>query len=367
MPWVGSVTDQRRGFVSLLEQGVPLAEACRRFGISRPTGHKWKSRFQEQGGEGLIDQSRRPASSPARTGPHMETLVCEVRHDHPVWGGRKIRAFLLRQGRLRVPAASTITQILRRNGLLGPLEPARPAEFLRFEAPAPNHRWQIDFKGHFGLTDGNRCHPLGILDDHSRYNLCLKACLDQKTVTVKAHLEETFRLYGLPHSILADNGPPWGNTQPGFRWTPLSVWLLDLGIGVTHSRPRHPQTVGKQERFHLTLDLEVLTIQPRWETLLRVQGAFDEWQPIYNTQRPHQGIGLQVPSDRYQPSPRSFPTTLPPLDYPSGWTKRTVDAAARITINHQRIKVGKPFIGRTVALSPDTGTIYYRTTPIRNV
>lgn len=367
MPWVGSVTAQREGFVALLGEGVTMVEACRRYGISRPTGYKWKGRFLEQGRESLSDLSRRPAVSPTRTSPEMESLVCEVRRRHPVWGGRKIRAFLLRQGHLGVPAASTITQILRRHGQLGPLEENRPVEFQRFEAPAPNLRWQIDFKGHFALTDGSRCHPLGILDDHSRYNLCLQACPDERTVTVKAHLEETFRSYGLPLSILADNGPPWGNTQPGFRWTPLTVWLLDLDIGVVHSRPRHPQTVGKQERFHLTLDLEVLTTQPAWETLTRVQGAFDQWQPIYNTQRPHQGIGLQVPADRYQPSPRPFPHTLPPLDYPPGWTVRTVDAAARITINHQRFKVGKPFIGRTVAISPDTGLIYYRTTPIRHV
>jgi len=366
VPWVGSVVDQRLAFVSLVASGVPVAEAARRFSISRPTAYKWLGRYHAEGEAGLVDRSRRPLRSPQRVTETLEDLVCELRDKHPTWGGRKLRAALLRQGYQQVPAASTITRILIRRGRIETTTESQPRVWQRFEAANPNDMWQIDFKGHFPLEDGTRCHPLGVLDDHSRYNLCLKACKAETTSLVRQHLTATFRTYGLPTQLLTDNGPPWGSTNPRYRWSTLKVWLLDLGIKVIHSRPRHPQTLGKEERFHGTLIIDVVNQQPL-PTMAATQEAFDRYRVIYNQQRPHQGIDYQVPADRYQPSPRPFPATIEPPTYPDGYQRRIVDATARITYQGKRHKVGRAFKGKTIAIDPDTLIIYYRHQPIKHV
>lgn len=365
MPWAGSMMNQRLGFVLLVGSGVSISEACRRFGVSRPTGYKWLARFVEEGPEGLVDRSRSPLRSPNRTNSELEELVVRTRKRFPAWGGRKIRAFLLRQGH-QPPAASTITQILVRHGLIAEKPPTQ-RQFVSFQAEAPNLMWQIDFKGHFALGDGQRCHPLGLLDDHSRFNLNLTACSNEQTDTVKTQLTAAFTTYGLPEVILADNGAPWGSSNPQFRWTPLKVWLADVGVRVVHSRPRHPQTLGKEERFHLTLIKELLTPDRTWTSLDDIQDAFDEWRTIYNQQRPHQSLDDQVPADLYQPSQRAFPTTITPPQYPDGWTIHKVDITARIYIKGNRYKIGKPFIGRTIAIDPQTNIAHYRANPIRVV
>jgi len=366
MPWMGSVADQREQFVLAVKAGLSMSEACRRYRISRPTGHKWLNRFESEGLEGLADRSRRPDRSPGRTTAEIEQLVCDTRRRFPAWGGRKLRAFLIRQGHQRVPAASTITAILIRHGLLTPSVRQPPAD-KRFCAEAPNHLWQMDFKGHFPLEDGSRCHPLGILDDHSRYNLSLTACAAENTITVRTVLEATFSRYGRPHIILTDNGPPWGSSNPYYRWTPLKVWLADHDIGVIHSRPAHPQTVGKEERFHLTLTRELLQLNPPYPNLTVIQSAFDQWRPTYNHLRPHESLQNQTPADRYHPSDRTWPHPIDPPQYPPGWHIRIVGDDARISYNNHRYKIGKPFTGRTIAIDPDTHIAYYRNIPIRHV
>lgn len=366
MPWAGRVAEQRAEFVAAVKAGVPISTACRRFRISRPTGYKWLERYEREGLDGLEDRSRRPLTSPSRTSPEVEQLVCDARRSFPAWGGRKLRAFLLRQGHDNIPAPSTITQILKRNGLVES-EPSEPAADKSFTAEAPNDMWQMDFKGHFGLLDGTRCHPHGILDDHSRYNLSLTACLQENTVTVKTILKQAFRTFGLPEVILADNGPPWGSSNPRYRWTPLKVWLADLDIRVIHSRFRHPQTLGKEERFHLTLDQELLEPNPPYPDLPTIQTAFDQWRHTYNHIRPHESLNNDTPADRYQPSPRTWPTQITPPDYPPDYQIRTVDTTARISFEGTLHKIGKPFIGKQVGIDPNTYIAYYRTIPIRHV
>ncbi len=365
------MVEQRLEFVRLAQAGgVSFAELCRRFGIKRDTGYKWMGRFAAEGVDGLVDRSRRPRVSPGRTSAEMEGLVCSVREAHPAWGGRKIRGFLLRGGHQGVPAASTITQILRRRGLIQPVEPIRRT-YPRWERSVPNELWQMDFKGWFRLGNGQPCHPFGVIDDYSRYSISLQACADQTTATVTGHLEAAFGRYGLPEAMLMDNGSPWGATgeQP---WTPLTVWLCDLGIQVIHSRPFHPQTAGKKERLHYTLDLEVLNTRPRWDSLTDVQVAFAAWEPLYNYHRPHESLGETiVPADRYQPSPRPFPTGIAPVDYPPNWHPRKVDQTAKLSFQGHTFRIGKPFKGRTVAVAPTptpgTYHVYYRHHHIRTL
>lgn len=371
MPWdEASRVDRRGEFVALAEaRAVPFVELCRRYGISPKTGYKWLARFALDGPSGLLDRSSRPLSSPTRTSAALEEQVCELRRRHPAWGGRKISKVLTRSGVDDVPAPSTITGILRRHGLLNSDRPAR-GPFIRFEEPAPNDLWQMDFKGWLSTVRQGQCHPFGVLDDHSRYNLCLQACSNQQTQTVQRNLTVAFRRYGLPKRMLMDNGSPWGNTA-GQPWTPLTVWLLDLGITVSHSRPFHPQTQGKEERFHYTLQLEVLNSRTHWDTLDELQAAFDTWRPIYNRIRPHQGINDAVPADRYQPSPRPFPTQLAPIEYPADFAVRTVASHARLSYQGHKIRVGRAFANKPVALTPGptdgTYHIYYRHQHIKTI
>ncbi|MDX1449043.1 MAG: IS481 family transposase [Acidimicrobiia bacterium] len=372
VPWRSSaVWEQRLEFVRLVEAGgVSFAVLCRRFGISRPTGYKWVARYWSEGVAGLVNRSTVPKVSPLRTPEAVEELVCAAREAHPGWGGRKLRGFLLRQGHSGVPAASTITQILRRHGLMEH-EVAPRRDYLRFERAAPNELWQMDFKGHFGLEDGTRCHPFGVIDDYSRYSISLVACGDERTGTVKQHLQVAFGRYGLPEAMLCDNGSPWGNNR-GQSWTPLTVWLADLGVEVIHTAPFHPQTNGKKERLHLTLDIEVLNTRPVWRDLGQVQEAFEAWEPVYNHHRPHQSLGeTVVPADRYRPSPRSLPDQVAPHRYPDHWHTRKVDTSARISFLGRRVRTGRAFKGRHVAVAPTTDPdvfhIYYRHHHIRTI
>jgi len=372
VPWSAETVEaQRLEFCCLAESGsgVSFTELCRRFGISRKTGYKWLGVYRVEGPGGLGDRRRIPKTSPTRTPPAVEALVCDLRRAHPAWGGRKIHRRLQDLGHVGVPAASTITGILRRHELLEPAD-EHAGGYTSFEADAPNDLWQMDFKGWFETGTG-RCDPFDILDDHSRFNLVLRAGVDQQEPTVVAALTDTFRTYGMPKRILCDNGPPWGNTQPGFRWTTLTVWLLDLGVTVTHSRPMHPQTLGKDERFHRTLKLEVISRRTEWDSHDQVQAAFDQWRVVYNHQRPHDKLDGDVPATRYQPSSRSMPNRIEAVDYPDGYEVRTVDAKARISFKAKRIKVGRPFAGRRVGVIPttqdDTYTIVYRHQPIRTI
>src|SRR5205807_4484324 len=159
--------------------------------------------------------------------------------------------------------------------------------FERFERAAPNELWQMDYKGHFATRAG-RCHPLTVVDDHSRYAVGLRACGDERGGTVQAELTAIFRQYGLPERMLMDNGSPWGSDAL-HRHTWLTVWLLELGVAVSHGRPYHPQTQGKDERFHRTLTAEVIG-RRAFADLAECQRRFDAWRVVYNTQgRPKLG------------------------------------------------------------------------------
>src|SRR5438270_11742601 len=279
---------QRHEFVMLFEQeGVNRRELCRRFGISPTVDHRRWARYRQEGHAGLADRSGRPQRSPGRSSAAMEALVVAVRTEHSAWGGRKVRRRLQDLGHPAVPSASTITAILHRQGGIADAAEASHKPFERFERAAPNELWQMDYKslplartgGHFATRAG-RCHPLTVVDDHSRYAVGLRACGDERESTVQNELTAIFRRYGLPERMLMDNGAPWGSDAV-HRHTWLTVWLLEIGVAVSHGRPYHPQTQGKDERFHRTLMAE---------------RRFDEWRMVYNTQRPHQALDLVTPA-----------------------------------------------------------------------
>jgi transposase InsO family protein len=347
--------DQRREFVRLAsQQGTNRRELCRRFGIHPDTGYKWLGRWTA--GEEVTDRSRRPHSSPKRTDAAIEECVLAVRDAHPAWGARKLVRCLERDG-VAAPAFSTVHEILRRNGrVVAP--PGGPVAHQRFEKPAPNLLWQMDFKGHVALADGSRCHPLTVLDDHSRYDLCLEACANERGSTVQGRLERTFRRYGLPEAFFVDNGAPWGDSS-GQHWTKLGVWLLKLGISVLHSRPYHPQSRGKNERFHRTLKAEVFALK-RLRDLAEAQRAFDAWRTIYNLERPHEALDQEVPASRYRPSTRAMPDRLAAVEYDEHEIVRTVPTTKDyISFKGRPWIVPRAFRGERVAVRPLTTTGRY--------
>lgn len=349
MTWREStVEDERRDLVtSVDERGESLSAASRRLGVSRPTAYKWLARWKSEGETGLSDRSRRPLLSPRRTPLEMEARVCELRRQHPGWGGRKLHHRLRALGVEGVPSPSAITDILARNGLLR--EDRRlKRDWQRFQAEYPNEMWQMDFKGDFALA-GGRCHTLTVLDDHSRFNLCLQACPDQRGETVKRHLMPVFATYGLPEAILVDNGPPWGSgyrRQPHTRFT---AWLMSHGVRVSHGQPYHPQTRGKDERFHRSLDVEVIASRS-WLDIIEYQSGLNDWQVVYNQERPHEALDYAVPASRYQASKRRMPEERPTPEYLGSDEVRRVQELGVISFRGRKLHVGRAFSGEPVAL-----------------
>ncbi|SMD21223.1 Transposase InsO and inactivated derivatives [Rhizobium sp. RU36D] len=347
MAWrARSVVDERLEFCRLADlESSNISALCERFGISRQTGYVWLKRYRS--GEMVEDRSRRPHASPRRTAADLEDAVLAVRDEHPAWGARKIARRLEDMG-MTAPCASTVHAILARHDRID--APARSRRATgRFEREAPNLLWQMDFKGYIQLTSGQCCHPLTIIDDHSRFAIGIEACLDQTMLTVRGRLERILRHYGLPLAIYTDNGNPWGTGVPN-QWTRLRVWLLKLGIDLIHATPYHPQARGKNERFHRSLKAEVLSFAPLSD-MARAQKAFDRWRDLYNHHRPHQGIDMSVPASRYRPSSRAFPKRLPEPEYDSGEILRKVPKTrANVNFKGKLWYVPQAFCGETLAI-----------------
>ena len=352
VPWKEqSTVDQRAEFCELAtREGANVSALCVAYGISRGVGYTWLGRWRAEGAAGLVDRSRRPLTSPARTATAVEDAVLAARALHPTWGGRKLHHWLRAQG-VAAPAPSTITAILDRHERLAP-PAARTRPWQRFERTAPNALWQLDFMGHRPLADaaGSRVHPLTVLDDHSRFALGLVACAVEQAAVVQTVLTSLFRRYGLPDALLTDNGSPWGACGTG-GISALEAWLIRLGITVLHGGAYHPQTQGKIERLHRTIAADVFA-SAHLPDLAAAQAAFDGFRADYNQARPHAAIGHLVPLARYAPSPRRFPDPLPPVAYAPDDQVRRVQRCGTISVGNHPYYISKGVAGQPVALRP---------------
>lgn len=371
MPWREvSAMSQREELVAQVLAGEQSVTALSRaYGVSRKTVYKWVERYRSEGLNGLAERSRRPQRQPGRIGAEVEARIVAARQQHPTWGGRKLKHWLEQRGVTGVGSASTVTAVLRRHGLLDAAEGARHRAYLRFERQQPNALWQMDFKGEFAVGR-ELCYPLTVLDDHARYLLELRACPNQQRQTVQQHLTALFVAYGLPEEMLMDNGSPWGG-HPDCRYSRLTVWLLQLGIRVTHGRPYHPQTQGKEERLHRTLKQELL-LRQHADSLSAWQSLFDAWRSLYNHQRPHEALGHRPPASRYQPSPRPFPVRLPEPTFPPEAVIRRVCIRGYLSYRGQRFHVGKAFGGLPLGICHDPLSdhllhVYLGLIPVRHI
>ena len=300
MSWEAkTVMEQREQFVKEATEGNGTITAlCRKYGISRKTGYKWLNRAAE--GLQLCDQSRRPNQQPSKTADELEALIVQMRLSHPAWGGKTIRAVLEAAGVEGLPSDKTCCNILKRNGLIDPAESAKHTAFQRFEKHHCNEMWQTDFKGDFLLGNGVRCYPLTILDDHSRYSIRIEPKVS--ATDVKSSFIAAFQEYGLPNSVLSDNGSQFAGAHRGL--STFERFLIDLDILPIHGRPIHPQTQGKIERFHRTFKQEALRTIPI--DMDNAATRFANWRWTYNEVRPHHALGMKTPASVYQPSTRKY-------------------------------------------------------------
>lgn len=351
MAWkVRTKVSERYEFVELARKNSSnFSQLCRRFNISRPTGYKWMQRYEKGDLSTLEDKSRRPQTSKNKTSQEIEKLVLDLRDKHSSWGARKLKRRLEDMGYNNIPSATTVNTILKRNGYIEKISSEQAKSFIRFEHPVPNDLWQMDFKGWFKM-DTQRCYPLTVLDDHSRYSIILKACLYERTSVVQPALIDAFRTYGLPKRMTMDNGAPWAGHDRN-QLTALTAWLIRLGIRVSHSRPYHPQTQGKDERFHRTLKVELLNHR-HYSNLEEVEPVFEAWRHIYNTQRPHEALDMNTPISRYQVSPRSYPETLPPIEYDNHDTVRKVNHDGKLSVKGIVFTISRALEGQYVGLRP---------------
>ena len=352
MGWGDAVMDAKREFVRLAStEGANVRELCRRFHVSPTTAYALLARAEGSDGEQwLQERSRRPLTSPTRTDSEMEKRVLELR-DETHWGARKIAHVLRKRGYDNAPPRSTVHSILQRHGRIDGEQSGQTHQWHRFEHPEPNDLWQMDFKGRFP-TGTAACHALTVLDDHSRYSIALRACANETTETVQSELERAFDRYGLPWRMTMDNGAPWGYDGSD-RLTRLTVWLIRIGVRVSHSRPYHPQTQGKDERFHQTLDYELLRYVC-YRDIAETQRGFDRWRDRYNFERPHESLDLATPAERYRPSARSIPTTLPSIEYDPSDIVCRVDPWGRIRFRGRKIPTAKGCAGLPVAVRRTT-------------
>ena len=327
-----TVEDTRLEFVlRALCKEKSKSALCREYGISRPTGDKWISRYLS--GEELSDLSRRPFHSPNKIPADLENSIILHRLKEPALGAAKIRRMLENEGYDTLPAVSTVNKVLKRNDLIAKEASLAAKKTIRFEKAFPNDMWQADFKGDFLLRDGTRCYPLSILDDCSRMCLCSDAKSNTKFHDTKASFIKTFENFGLPNTLLCDNGNPWGAAQSG-GITTFDTWMMELGILPIHIRSRHPQTQGKVERFNGSYKRERL----RYYLPLNMEDAQrsrEEYMTFYNSERPHNSLNLDCPAQHYVCSDRSYTETIPKWDYEPGGELRRIKDSGYLTYKGQ--------------------------------
>lgn len=351
MPWKECrVMDERMKFVARILDGEKMTELCREFGISRKTGYKIYSRYQECGLEALTDRSRRPVRYANQLPLQIEKCILSIKQDKPSWGAPKIRERIIRKyPDVKPPAKSTIHAVLDRHGLVVPRGRKRNRAIgtALSEALNPNDLWCADYKGQFMLENKKYCYPLTITDQASRYLLSCEGLETTKEQYAITTFERVFKEYGLPRGIRTDNGVPFASPNSLFNLSRMSVWWLRLGIAIERSQPGCPQDNGRHERMHLTLKKE--TTKPAGRNFLQQQAKFDDFIEEFNTERPHEGLGMKYPAEIYKKSDRVY-RGLPAVEYPLH--DRTIDVTmcGRICIGKMKINLSQVFAGQTMGL-----------------
>lgn len=358
MPWMEKRVEMlREEFIArCLEKNQTITALCEEYGISRKTGYKWIKRYFEVGS--LEDQSRKPHKSNSKTDDYVEKLILEVRQEYPGWGARKIQIYLRHKGH-DMPCERTVNNVLKRHGLISPAASQARKPYKRFEREQNNELWQSDFKGDFLLADGKRCYPLTILDDHSRFALRIEPRLSQREI--RESFIHTFNEYGLPQAILTDNGPYFAGFKKGY--TQFERALMDQDVLPIHGRFRHPQTQGKIERFHRSMNNEVLQYR-QFLDLADASKVLEHWKTVYNFERPHDALGGRCPAQLYTPSQRAYKEKVTPFEYNPHYRLYKINNWGFLRFSSFRVYISETFADTYVQLLPreeeDTVEVCYR-------
>jgi transposase InsO family protein len=363
MAWKAmDVQDQRVRFVvAASRREKPLGALCCEFGISRPTGALWIRRYAESGLEGICELSRRPHTSPAQTPWEQEERVIALRLEYPDWGARKLQVLLEGEG-VKL-TRSTIHRILLRYDLVDDRD--RHAQAVkRFQRERPNELWQMDFKGPKNWP--HAIGPLSVIDDCSRYLVALAATGKLDGGLVREQLEQAFEGCGVPEAMLMDHGTPWWNWQSFSGRTHLSLWMMRQGIRLCWSGVRHPQTQGKVERFHGSLQR---ALDRRGGVGSQPQTWLDAFRSEYNQVRPHEALGMRTPASIWQPSPRNYNPNPPSWEYPQDAWVLKVDCQGTVDLRGRRWRIGKTLAGERVMIQPVEGRflVFFCSTLVREI
>ena len=357
--------EQRFQFVrDVLDGTSSMSELCEAYAISRKTGYKWLSRYEQGGIESLQDRSRAPHRHPQEISSVVKQVILAIKTRFPRWGAPKIRVRLEREHPdwPQYPAISTIGLFLRHQSLTQSRRrhrKATPTELPLTGGRYVNQVWCADFKGHFRTQDGRRCNPLTISDHASRYLLCCRHVDRMSHDPVKTCFEHTFRRYGLPEVIRTDNGAPFSSIGLG-GLSRLSYWWIRLGIWPERIEPGHPEQNGRHERMHKTLKAH--TAVPPAGTLSAQQKRLDRFRKEYNEQRPHEALQMRTPSDCYHPSLRLYPSRLPPVCYPDPMRVRRVKTSGEIKLDNKLLYVSQSLTGELLGVEQtdeDSSRLWY--------
>ncbi len=294
---------------------------------------------------------RRAHSCPHRTPEDLVEAILDLRRKHPTWGGKKLRKILRnRHPRIAWPAISTISDILKRHGMIEkksrrkyPGHPGKPNTSM----DQPNDTWCADYKGEFKTRDGIYCYPLTVTDGCSRYLLACKGLHSTAYTGARPVFTKIFRKFGMPRIIRTDNGPPFATTAIG-RLSRLSVWWIRLGIFPELIQPGCPQQNGRHERMHKTLKGE--TTRPPAASLRGQQHRFNQFIEEFNNVRPHEALDQETPSSLYTRSRRAFPSRLPSPEYPDHFEKRLVSRNGGFRWHFVRVPISHTLEGQYVGL-----------------
>ena len=347
MPWESKTVEElRKEFIVASKSTNNFSSLCREFGITRKTGYKWVARAKET--DDLSNRSHARKNISNKTDLETENLILSVRKDNPAWGGKTIRQVLVNQGYEDLPCVKTCNNILKRNGCITEEESLKHKPFVRFEKDKCNQMWQTDFKGDFALLDGTRCFPLDILDDHSRFSI--KIAAKPNTLGVTDSFREAFNEYGMPDSVLSDNG--W--TFRGFRngYTHFEKWLMNHDVLPIHGRIMHPQTQGKIERFHRTMKTELLN-QNKFNNLVDADRGLQEWRIKYNNIRPHEALGMKCPAEVYIPSDRTYIDNIKKYEYGGEYHVIKVNSWGYVRFNGWQVYLSETMINENIEFRPN--------------
>lgn len=347
-----SVVEQRyQAVLAVIRDGVPVVEVASRFGVSRQAVHRWLRWYEDQGLAGLVDRSHRPPRCSHQMDPATEVWVLEQRRRNPDWGPRRLVHEAARQGLRPIPSRSGVYRALRRAGLIDPAaRRRRDRRFRRWERGGAMELWQMDVVGGVLLTDGTQAKVLTGIDDHSRFIVCAGVMTRATSRAVCAHFAQAMRAHGVPQEILTDNGKVFTG-RFGATDTEVLFDRICRENGIDHllTAPRSPTTTGKIERFHRTLRSEFLTGRT-FADLKTAQAELDTWVRSYNTQRPHQALGMATPSSRFIAEASRTADTSAIGTERSGdeWISRKITTNGVISVAWQEISCGKHRAGRRV-------------------